>query len=155
MAGSTIRAAVHGVNTLGTVERETRDDRARGERLRSYLDGFYPRRAGGIAKLAEDAGVRRGTMYDWFKGRAQPDIESLRAIAGAVRRPLWEVVAAMDGELPDVRRRIAEEVEAAVGPLRALLRDAGLLRGETARDGATHAEPRSGHPERVGNGPGS
>jgi transcriptional regulator with XRE-family HTH domain len=109
-----------------------------GSRLRLYVDRFYPRSRGGIEQLAEDAGLRRATLYAWFSGKASPDLASLTLLARTLGVTRAEIVAVMDGQDLDALRRqqIAEEVEAAVRPLRDLMRDAGLLRGGTTPDGA-------------------
>lgn len=121
-----------------------------GARLQVFLDGFYPRKEGGIARLADDAGIRRATFYPWFRGEAEPDLKTLNALADALsrkaNRPVTraEIVAAMDGHdlEADRRARIAEEVEEAVAPLRQLMRDAGLLRAGEAPDANSHAGQR-------------
>lgn len=103
-----------------------------------------------MEKLAEDAGVRRGTLYPWFNGTAEPDLKSLAALSEALTKKAGrmvsraEILAAIDGfDLEaDRRERIAEEVEAAVGPLRQLLRDAGLLRAGAVPDAAPPATRR-------------
>jgi transcriptional regulator with XRE-family HTH domain len=125
-------------------------DVTEGARLRVFLDRFYPRREGGIEKLAEEAGLRRGTLYPWFNGTAEPDLKSLAALSEALTRKAGrpvsraEILAAIDGfDLEaDRRARIAEEVEAAVAPLRGLLRDAGLLQGAGAPSEEPHGAPR-------------
>jgi transcriptional regulator with XRE-family HTH domain len=125
-------------------------EEAEGARLRVFLDEFYPRREGGMEQLAIDAGLRRGTLYPWFNGKADPDLKSLGALATALTKKAGrrvtraEVIAAIDGyDLEaDRRARIAEEVEAAVAPLRQLLRDAGLLPAAATPDEEPRAVPR-------------
>lgn len=73
---------------------------------------------GWVTGLAKKSGVKRQTLSAWMGDRAEPDLESLRAVAEAIDVRLFELVAAMDGEGPVVRfddalrAMIREEVQA-------------------------------------------
>lgn len=49
-------------------------------------------RAGGISRLAEDAGIPQATMSRIVNGRAEPSIESLRKLAHLWEIPLGEIL---------------------------------------------------------------
>lgn len=49
-------------------------------------------RAGGISRLAEDAGIPQATMSRIVNGRAEPSIESLRKLAHLWNTPLGEIL---------------------------------------------------------------
>lgn len=83
-------------------------------------------------------GVTRTALYKWFEDKSEPTMGHLTAMAEALRVPRWQIVAAMDGDLDRQRELIAQEVEAAVGPLRALLRELGLLGSDGAPGAAPH-----------------
>ncbi len=138
MMDRTIRFHAHCVNTI-----DTQMDETEGARLRVFLDGHYPRSKGGMEQLAKDAGLRRGTLYAWFKGKGRPQLASVGALARACEVERWEVVAAMDGYgLAEARRAaVAEDVEAAVAPLRELMREAGLLPEAKAHGATAPAAP--------------
>lgn len=92
--------------------------------------------------FSEAAGVTPTALYHWFGGQSEPTLGHLAAIAEALRVPRWELVAAMDGDLDRQREQIAEEVEAAVAPLRQLLRELGLLPAVGAPAATTRARPQ-------------
>lgn len=93
---------------------------------------------GGMRGLCAATGITPEALYGWFRGDVEPRLGNLTALAGVLGVSRAEIVAAMDGyDLEAARREvIAREVEAAVAPLRALLRDAGLLQGATVLDEA-------------------
>lgn len=97
---------------------------------------------GWISELERRSGVTRPTMYGWWKGTQAPDLDKLAQVAPSLGVERADLVAAMDGYDMEAARRevIAREVEAAVAPLRALLREAGLIPAATAPD----EEPREG-----------
>lgn len=117
-----------------------------GERLRAYMSARMGDRYGWVTELERRSGVQRATMYGWWKGTQAPDLDKLAQVAPALGCTRADLVAAMDGyDLEAARREvIAREVDAAVAPLRALLRDAGLLPAATAPGAA----PRGGRPPR-------
>lgn len=96
----------------------------------------------GISGFCEAVEVTREALYKWFRGDSSPTMEHLTAMADALKVRRWEIVAAMDGDLDRQRQAIAAEVEAAVGPLRRLMRDAGLVPKDGSRDGAPRGVPR-------------
>jgi hypothetical protein len=100
---------------------------------------------GGIRGLSRQMNATPETIYAWFRRENEPQLGSLAQLAEALQTSRAEIVAAMDGyDLTAARRdAIAEEVQAAVGPLRELLRAAGLLPGATAPGGAPPARPTS------------
>ncbi len=49
-------------------------------------------RAGGISRLAEDAGIPQATMSRIVNGRAEPSVESLRKLAHLWKIPLGELL---------------------------------------------------------------
>lgn len=60
-------------------------------------------RAGGISRLAEDAGIPQASMSRIVNGRAEPSIESLRKLAQLWKIPLGEIlVHAGYAELKDL-----------------------------------------------------
>ena len=97
-----------------------------GKRLESFVRSHWtgPR---GISGFCDEVGMTRTALYKWFEGKSEPKLGHLTAMAEALRVPRWEIVAAMDGDLDRQQEQIAEEVEAAVAPLRELLRELGLL----------------------------
>lgn len=90
----------------------------------------------GMLGLCDAAGITRETLYTWFRGEVEPSLGSIAVLAETLKVQRADVVAAMDGyDLAAVQRDvIAREVEAAVAPLRALMRDAGLLPEATVPD---------------------
>lgn len=100
----------------------------------------------GMVGLCEASGVTREALYGWFRGDVEPRMGNLSALSKVLEVERAEIVAAMDGyDLAAAQRDvIVREVEAAVAPLRALLRDAGLLPAATA----PAAVPHGGRPPR-------
>jgi DNA-binding phage protein len=100
----------------------------------------------GMVGLCAAAGVTREALYGWFRGDVEPRLGNLSALAEALHVERAELVAAMDGyDLAAAQREvIAREVEAAVAPLRQLMRDAGLLPAAKA----PAAMPRGARPPR-------
>jgi DNA-binding phage protein len=133
--GKTVLTRGHSVNTLGTEVTE-RDD---ADRLRDLIDQRYPRRLGGIKKLAEDAGVRRQTLYELLRGN-ETRLGTLGAVAEALGFSRAQLLALIDGEEFLTRDDVALEVVRQTEPLRALMREAGLLPRETTPDEAARAE---------------
>jgi len=119
-----------------------------GRRLERYVKQRWTAIEGkrGMVGLCDAAGITREALYTWFRGDIEPSLGSLAVLARALRVERADVVAAMDGyDLAAVQREIiAREVEAAVAPLRALMRDAGLLPAATVPS----AMPRGGRPAR-------
>lgn len=72
----------------------------RGERLRSYILRVTGGASGWQKDLVEKSGVKRQTISKYttktFDG--YPDLGTLAQLADGLGRPLFEVVAAMDGE---------------------------------------------------------
>lgn len=93
---------------------------------------------GGMRGLCKETGVTPEALYTWFRGENYPSLGHVGVLARAIGLERAELVALMDGyDLAAARReRMLEEVEAAVAPLRRLLRDAGLLPGVGVPDEA-------------------
>jgi transcriptional regulator with XRE-family HTH domain len=112
----TVRSSLTVVNTVVPVDAEGAD--SPGERLRSYIDARWGRRKGGIRGLAAKLNVSAETMYEWFRGEREPNLDHLTRMAEALGVKRSEILAAMDGEAPVValddatRRAIREEIEA-------------------------------------------
>lgn len=108
---------------------------AAGRNLEAYVKARW-RTVGqrGMVGFAEASGVTRETLYSYFRGDVEPRMGNLAAMARALGVNRADMVAAMDGYdlIAAQREVIAREVEAAVAPLRALMRDAGLLPAATA-----------------------
>lgn len=83
------------VNSVVTVDTE-------GARLKSYLAQLMGDKYGWPTELSKNSGVKRATLYKWFRGASTPDLESLRAIAEQVGVSRAQIVAAMDGQVPIV-----------------------------------------------------
>jgi transcriptional regulator with XRE-family HTH domain len=110
-----------------------------GSRLEAFCRQHWTG-SGGIRGLCKRANVTPEAVYGWFRGENYPSLGHLTGLAEALGVTRSEIVAAIDGYDPAVAQRaqIAEEVEQAVGPLRQLLRDAGLVPAGTT----PAAEPR-------------
>jgi transcriptional regulator with XRE-family HTH domain len=110
LATRTVPLRITVVNTVLPVE-------SRGARLRQFLFERTGGQHGWVNALAAKSGVKRQTLSAWMGDRAEPDLESLRAVAEAIDVRLFELVAAMDGEGPVVRfddalrAMIREEIE--------------------------------------------
>lgn len=138
MRSRTVHLGRTGVNTLGTGM-----DAGEGRRLEAVVRERWTGK-GGMRGLCKEAGVTPEALYTWFRGENYPSLAHFGALAKALGMERAELVAVMDGyDLAAARRdRMLEEVEAAVAPLRQLLRDAGLLPGGAVPDASTHAAPR-------------
>lgn len=114
-----------------------------GRRLESLVRTLWTGE-GGIRGFCRAVGITPEALYKWFRGDNYPSLEHLTEMARTLGTTRAEIVAVMDGfDLAAVRRdQVAEEVEAAVAPLRQLLRDAGLLRGDGVLDGGSHGALR-------------
>lgn len=126
----------------------TTTDTTPGRRLERYVRQRWTAIDGkrGMSGLCDAAGITRETLYSWYRGDIEPSLGSIAVLAKALRVERADVVAALDGyDLAGAQRElIAREVEAAVAPLRGLLRDAGLLPAATAPG----AMPHEGRPPR-------
>ncbi len=94
LSGRTLRLLVSGVNSLVTDMEEPTE--TPGELLRAFVEAHKGHRT--WTDLAEHAGVRRQTLYDWFSGKDKPSMASLRVLAEALRVRPYQLVAAMDGD---------------------------------------------------------
>lgn len=125
----TVHLRALGVNTFVPVNTD-------GSRLRAYLSEQMGNRYGWPTRLAKKSGVKRATLYKWFRDASQPDLASLADIARALNVSRAEIVAAMDGQAPVVRldertrELMAEELE------RLLAERDARLRGQTPRGGS-------------------
>lgn len=81
------------VNSVVTVSTE-------GARLKAYLAELMGNKYGWPTELSKQSGVKRATLYKWFRGASTPDLESLRAIAEKAGVTRAQIVAAMDGQAP-------------------------------------------------------
>lgn len=102
----------------------------RGERLSAYLARQTGGRRGWQTALVQQSGVKRQTIskYTSVKFDGYPELDTLSQIAEALKVPLWEIVAAMDGDAPAVPldqqtvaaiRAVVEEVlDERLGPRR-------------------------------------
>lgn len=128
--------------------------RAEGKRLKAFIDQRWTRADGGITALAEAAGIRRPTLYAWFRAADAPELASLRAVASALGVTRAELVAAMDGTPGDALSSATEaalvtlagevgaEVTATLAArlpqlLDATSRDAGASRTRASRGSVT------------------
>lgn len=93
-----------------------------GGRLRKYLADRFDGRYGWVTRLSRESGVKRGTIYGWFSGAAQPDLGTLAQIATSLKVPRAALVAAMDDEplsdppsaaelVPAVQRAVTEAMD--------------------------------------------
>lgn len=142
-----------------------------GPRLKAYIQSQWGRDKGGMSALADRAGVRRQTLYEWFRpgSTTEPSLATLTDLAQALGVRRVDVVAAMDGvtapkqqETPapawakvltsDILGEVRENREvmsrattalAALGGLSDLLTDyrRELERTVQQRDGAPRAKP--------------
>jgi transcriptional regulator with XRE-family HTH domain len=74
-----------------------------GARLKAYLGELMGNKYGWPTQLSDQSGVKRATLYKWFRGASTPDLESLRAVAKIVGVSRAQLVAAMDGDAPVVQ----------------------------------------------------
>lgn len=103
------------------------DQKERGERLRAYLQDRLSRAgASSVTNLATIAGARGNTLSEWWTVGKEPDLDSLRRLARALRVPVFELVAAYEGEADTLNaaREAAVEAAAERGAQRALARAA-------------------------------
>lgn len=72
----------------------------RGERLRSYLLRMTGGKSGWQKELVAASGVKRQTISKYTSETydGDPDLGTLRQLAAGLRRPLFEVIAAMDDQ---------------------------------------------------------
>jgi transcriptional regulator with XRE-family HTH domain len=109
-----------------------------GRRLEAFVRQHWTG-SRGISGFCAEVGITREALYKWFRGDSQPSLEHLADMAPVLRVRRWEIVAAMDGDLDRQREQVAAEVDAAVGPLRQLMRDAGLLQEAPSPGAGTRA----------------
>ena len=104
------------VNSVGPVDTENHD--APGQRLRAFIDQRWGRKQGGIRGLARELNTSTETIYEWFRGEREPNLDHVARLSKALGVGRYEIVAAMDGEGPVVkvdtqlRDLIRDEVEA-------------------------------------------
>ena len=99
-----------------------------GARLRAYVNAHWGRRQGGIRGLAARMSTTAETMYEWFRDDREPSLAHLRALAEAFGVSRWEVLGAMDGDLPEapfdertwarMEARVEAMLDARLGPRR-------------------------------------
>lgn len=72
----------------------------RGERLRSYLLAKTGGGPGWQKRLVETSGVKRQTISKYTSPTFDryPDLETLAQLAAGLEAPLFELIAAMDGQ---------------------------------------------------------
>lgn len=81
-----------------------------GERLRNLLETTTGGGHGWVTRLADDAHVRRATVYAWFSGVAEPSGDTLTELSRVTGLPRWRFLAAIDGdEVLDVASPEGEE----------------------------------------------
>lgn len=88
-----------------------------GERLREFLRRATGGSHGWVSDLARQAGLRRGTLYSWFEGRATPTLDALGELARVTGTSRAEMLAAMDGRPGDPLEERVEALERAVTEL--------------------------------------
>lgn len=82
--------------------------KAEGRRLKAFIEGRWTRADGGMTSLAVKAGVRRPTLYAWFRAEDAPNMASLRTLAGALGVTRAEIMAAMDSTPLDAINGLSE-----------------------------------------------
>ncbi len=92
----------------------------RGQRLADYLRRETGGRYGWQADLVRRSGIKRQTISKWTHPAydGYPELEHLAALATALGRRPWELVAVLDGDEPlgteeRVREVVREELAAA------------------------------------------
>jgi len=107
---------------------------SRGARLRRFLQSQTGGAHGWVNELAERSGVKRQTLSAWMGDRAEPEMETLTAVATALRVPRYRIIAAMDGDpvlpLDEEGERTLEQI------LDRLLERRGFRRPADAPDSA-------------------
>lgn len=70
-----------------------------GPRLKAYIQSRWGRDKGGMSALADKAGVRRQTLYEWFRpaSTTEPSLSTLTDLAKVLKVRRVDLVAAMDG----------------------------------------------------------
>lgn len=101
-------------------------DATGGARLRRLLADAFGDGHGWVTALANKTGLRRGTMYQWFNGGAEPTLETLRALSEATGLPRWRMVAAMDGQVEDQEAETEARLRAMEAGLAVLAQRAGV-----------------------------
>ena len=111
--------------------------------IHALMAGMTPRLS--ITKLAKDAHVTRGTLYEWFSGERPPSSPKLAGIAEVLEVPVSELWAAYDGrpQVPvsfeDAALRLIEEMRVQSAETRALRERIDMIAGWAASAGVTRA----------------
>lgn len=88
-----------------------------GERLREFLRRATGGAHGWVTDLAKRSGLRRGTLYTLFEGKAEPTLDTLAELARATGTSRAAILAAMDGASPEPLEDRVAQLEAMVDEL--------------------------------------
>lgn len=111
-SGITLYSDEAGIRTVSSM-----DPHLHGRELESFIKERLRLSPGptSMLELARAAGVRPGTMYDWFSGRRTARTDSLARVAAALDVPLSHLLDVYEGRTrPLVNDQAVVAIEAAV-----------------------------------------